>query len=37
MKLELAICKECKHKSFCKKKKVQCEEYSILIRALESK
>ncbi|NOW82527.1 hypothetical protein B0H39_000408 [Clostridium beijerinckii] len=37
MKYDLEMCKECKHRSFCRKRKVHCEEYSILIKALEAK
>ena len=37
MKPQLEMCKECKHKSFCKKRKVHCVEYSVLLKALEIK
>lgn len=37
MKFELEMCKECKYKSFCKKRKVHCDKYLILIKALEIK
>jgi hypothetical protein len=35
MRFELKMCEECKFKSFCKKRKVYCEEYLILKKALE--